>query len=666
MIRLHALSPANELPVAERLRELVAAAWPDVAESKREHVDILAGVRTGVDCDLLAIVDLERPRAFAPQRRRGGAMGPSGEVQHAVIAIEVKQLDVRDFDRIGNQLFARYGGAPAGKRSATDQARDAAHGVKAFLAQQVAYPPYVYALAWLTALDDAALAGIDPATLGESATWPAMLDACAQQNSAILRPMPPDLARTLGGLRARLLNRRVETRRDVARVDSLSRQGAAPDVDRLFEVAGSKQIQIVGRGGSGKTTTLALLAVRLAEAGERVLILTFHRTLRSDIAHLVDSVARRSNVPGERILVETAMGFLLSALTALDVETPMLPDGSDVDWNRLDAALDETRGMLVGGPDDPNGDAAKLRAEFPARFAWDHVVVDEAQDWHDQERDFLRALYGPRRLVLSDGLDQLVRRRVACNWVEGIAKEERFRLPLDTSLRMLRNVALFAGAVARAIGFETWHIAPHEALPGGRVIIIAGDLVDAAFLRAISASAHEDRADVADCLVCVPPKSKALGDEPRLALLRAAEEAGIPVWDGTLPENRDALDFDAGALRIVRYDSCRGLEGWIAVALDLDELVAQKIHYPNAHPGDPQTDAEQAALRWMLIPLTRGVQTLVITLRDPHSRTAEILREATREGGLPAGTVTWFEGSSVSDAAVRIASQAARSSAQLP
>ena len=57
--------------------------------------------------------------------------------------------------------------------------------------------------------------------------------------------------------------------------------------------------------------------MRLAEAGDRVLILTFHRALQSDIAHLVDGLLRPTGIASNRILVETATTFFLSALTAL-------------------------------------------------------------------------------------------------------------------------------------------------------------------------------------------------------------------------------------------------------------------------------------------------------------------------------------------------------------
>jgi hypothetical protein len=654
MIRVHALSPQNELAIADRLRRMIETAWPGSEDEPRDRIDIMVGVRVGMDIDILVIVDLHAPRDLMPQRRRTGTPGSAGSVQHAIIAIEVKQLDVRSFARIGTQLFPIYDGKRE-PRSAGVQATDGGLGMRRFIAQQQAEIPYVYSLAWLTEVDDAALTDIEPNYVGADATWPLMIDACAQQSAQILAPMAPMLARMLPGVRERLLNRRLQTKRDAARVDWLAKKESSPTIERLLTVVGKRQVQLVGRGGSGKTTTLALLAIRLAALGERVLILTFHRTLRSDIAHLIGAMANRAGVPMDRIGVDTTMNFLLAAITDLGGSVPLRADGTDVDWTRLDASLDEVRALLIGGPDDADGDIARLRAADAHRFAWDHVFVDEAQDLHDQERDFLRALYGHRRLVLSDGLDQLVRRRVSCNLVAGVPANERERISLDSSLRMLRNVAVFAEAVAGAIGFDAWHLTPHELLPGGRVVIVVGDPVTPEFLRAVVDSAAADRADAADCLICVPAKSSSTGDPCREKILAAAASAGIPIWDGTDQRNRDASHIESSALRVVRYDSCRGLEGWITVALDLDALVAQKRQYPNNHPGDPEVDVEAAALRWMMIPITRAVHTLVISLRDAESPVTGILRDAVERSGLPLGVITWIDAGHATEAAALLA-----------
>jgi superfamily I DNA and RNA helicase len=42
-------------------------------------------------------------------------------------------------------------------------------------------------------------------------------------------------------------------------------------------------------------------------------------------------------------------------------------------------------------------------------FAWDHVLVDEGQDWPEDERDILYQCFGPHRCIVADGVHQLIR-----------------------------------------------------------------------------------------------------------------------------------------------------------------------------------------------------------------------------------------------------------------
>ena len=323
----------------------------------------------------------------------------------------------------------------------------------------------MYNVAWLTGVDDAALRDIEPNVVGRSATWYQMLDAAAQQlpfrEGAELAILRQDIVI----VKRILLTRRRESRRDRNRVEALSRSLASrAAVDALVARAGAAQIRLIGRGGSGKTTSLALLAVQLAEAGQRVLILTFHHTLRSDIAHLVASLGAKIGIRTDRILVETTMNFMVSALDGLGAYVPK--NGTQPDWGVLDRVLDETSSTIFGDPSERTGDIGRLIDSNPGRFAWDLIFVDESQDCSDGERDFLRALYGHKRLVLADGVDQLVRRQYACDWNAGVPEGRACRSPSrhvathDAKYRMLRELLR-----ARA-RFSDVDIAPQEQLAG--------------------------------------------------------------------------------------------------------------------------------------------------------------------------------------------------------
>jgi hypothetical protein len=202
---------------------------------------------------------------------------------------------------------------------------------------------------------------------------------------------------------------------------------------------------------------------------------------------------------------------------------------------------------------------------------------------------------------------------------------------------MTRNLADFANAVARASGLSDWKIAPFEKLPGGRVIVSVGGEVDVVTLhRAVRRVAEAGGASPVDTLTCIPARSS-----DAVAYSDCAQKliaAGERVWDGTATENRDDAPADLECWRLVKYDSCRGLEGWVTIALGLDQLIASKTKYPNLQPGEDDSP-ENVARRWLMMAITRVVSTLVITITDPKAPIAATLRSAAAT--LPDGVVEW-------------------------
>jgi hypothetical protein len=635
LVKVFPISPQNELLVTQRLAAEIERRWPSGDGHRADRIDLLVGVRSGTDVDLLVALDLEQPRPFADTT--------DGWVQYALIAIEIKQLDPGRYTRIGNQLLPDYRDGGANKRSVGDQARDAALGVKGF-ARTSGFPDlYIYALAWLTEVEEGDLQGVDPIVVGRQRGWFDMLAAAARQH-----PMLPDddaAVRSLrDGVRAvrdRLLNRRKLSALDRIKSVRIANDIAAREiVSAIAPRAGRAFIRLAGRGGSGKTTALALLAKRLATLeGGRVLVLTFHHALRGDIEHVLATMPDAQVLLNDRIRVETVTGFLLALLEVLTGAVPSDESGK-VNYDRLDEAY---RAAAISLKDGPDGELAmSLRQVDGGRFDWDHILIDEAQDWTDDERDLLRAVYGHRRIAIADGMEQLVRRQTPCDWLRGLPRGEIVQRVLGDSLRMQRNIALFVNAFARAAGFMDWTVNPREDMPGGRIIIAVGDEGQTGDLvRAMEAAAIRDRADPVDCLVCVPHTNIVRdADGGRHAgFADCVAAAGGASWDAVDLTTRTVAPASTAAWRIVQYDSCRGLEGWITAVLDLDQLYAHKLRYPNYHRDDRTGDDEAVARRWLLIPLTRAVHMLVITVRDADSPVTAMLREAS--AAMPVGIVEW-------------------------
>ena len=96
----------------------------------------------------------------------------------------------------------------------------------------------------------------------------------------------------------------------------------------------------------------------------------------------------------------------------------------------------------------------------------------------------------------------------------------------------------------------------------------------------------------------------------------------------------------------MQYDSARGLEGWTVVCMNFDVFLEEK---KNTYiPGDvdsllletPQERKKKYLYNWAMIPLTRAIDTIIITLKNPLSDTGVLLKEIANECR---DFVTWID-----------------------
>jgi hypothetical protein len=154
-------------------------------------------------------------------------------------------------------------------------------------------------------------------------------------------------------------------------------------------------------------------------------------------------------------------------------------------------------------------------------------------------------------------------------------------------------------------------------------------------------------------LFLIPPSlvtPKRSGKPRQFALARKWESWGVKIWDGTSSLTRSIYPSNPLEHRVLQFDSCRGLEGWIVVCLWMDDFVAfkkdsfkdEKIEIEKAlQQGvayqqrlDMKTfDEKQKEYvnLWSMIPFTRAIDTLVITVKDSRSDFASTLKSVAEE-----------------------------------
>jgi hypothetical protein len=199
---------------------------------------------------------------------------------------------------------------------------------------------------------------------------------------------------------------------------------------------------------------------------------------------------------------------------------------------------------------------------------------------------------------------------------------------------MKRSLVDFANAFANLLGLMDWQLNGESAPPGGQILLLEGESITSDLQRTLVKSNCASGNKNIDMLYCVPPTGSSIlsqgsGDVRSSSLSGLLESWGYPTWDGVNREERLTFPTSVDQCRIVQFDSSRGLEGWIVVLNSLDEFYEHKTAVWNNTqvPGqmfDPDAAGVFAA-HWVMIPVTRAIDTLVITVRDKTSKVGSLL-----------------------------------------
>lgn len=420
---------------------------------------------------------------------------------------------------------------------------------------------------------------------------------------------------------------------------------------------GGKFVIIQGKAGTGKTVKLLNIACDLClNYQKRCLILTYNFTLVADIrrtltfAHIPDGVGRES------VRIMTLFKFFIDLFEGFGIYT-----GKDVlddkeFFNNYDTYC-KTLAEFIKENKKPEMDIEEIMQQNHQLVGWDYIMIDEAQDWNPFEVDILYSIFGPAKIVISQAPDQKVRASNNPKWVR-----PKWRIDHDfvqtnekKSFRQKANLVSFVNQFADKFNLA-WELEPNEDFVGGKVIITTN----------FSLELHKDL--YSDCLkngnkayemLFLVAPSKIISDgEKEITFKRNQHdensvtktikqrhcslvdefEGNIDFWDGTNKELRRDYPVKVDQHRLIQYESCRGLEGWTVVCIEMDELVK---YLSNKYKEDtdnlelelesPEEKKNRFVYMWSLIPLTRAIDTLVITIKDKDSDFAKKLYELYQE-----------------------------------
>ena len=418
------------------------------------------------------------------------------------------------------------------------------------------------------------------------------------------------------------------------------------DDQQYAKEIGEKFIIFSGRAGTGKTIKLLRIACDLASSrGARCLILTFNHALVSDIkrtlalAEIPDGVDNYTvNIATlHKYFYELLIGFgIVKNPTNPDKEVKFIPDYLDNYRKYLKELYDYIEAGLI-----QEKEIQELMRSRHDEVAWDFVLIDEAQDWDELEKRVIFKMFGSEKIIIADGVDQLIRTQRKCNWTSGLRTDIDFiKRSEKRGLRQEVNLVSFVNSYAKEVGV-VWELEPKQELGGGKIIISTKGYSKELHTREINRCKEFGNTEY-EMMFLVPPKlvdvvevENAYGKkiEARSFKLKSQfEHMGIHIWDSTSKDLRTQYVVDLNQHRLLQYESCRGLEGWTVICLELDEFINHKMRtFTEEETGELglETFSEMRnrfVYLWSLIPLTRAIDTLIITINDPNSTVGRALK----------------------------------------
>lgn len=286
------------------------------------------------------------------------------------------------------------------------------------------------------------------------------------------------------------------------------------------------------------------------------------------------------------------------------------------------------------------------------------IMVDEAQDCQVNEKALLFELHGSDNTVIATGgRDQLIRTAQENDWSQLFGKRldtEKITLR-SVSYRQKGNIVLFLNAFAESFDIETRLTVPDETRNSGRVILDCRGFSKSEIPLDIIMSLHLNGKDMGcstfeNMMFLLPQfgyverkgtedKDVTIDTNSTILINQASPQRrlsmGLPgdfkPIDGTVNDKRKALkNVGQDNTRCLLYESCRGLEAWNVMCMDLNDFYYEKItsrdaeEYAETYAGGLFEEGRdkymaQYASLWCFMAMTRAIDTLYIKLSNTNN-----------------------------------------------
>lgn len=552
-------------------------------------------------------------------------------------AIEIKSHGISGIVRQGTEFYVRYGSE---LHAVTTQSNEQKNSIRNYLVRATGSSPFVTNIIWFTGITKEELknllsfdTGVLPSNvIANSFSAQELLQKLVWQRNPKFYRGEYHFDSSYDGMPMGELEK-------VFRKFSLAKTGMGSLTRKRIEQISSKAIGSSvqkpeagklsiyrGRAGTGKTVGLIQLAVSLVdEEDARVLILTYNRALVSDIRRLFTLAELPDLFSPSCVSINTMHSFFFRIVNEVLYNGTLEGKKFLAEYENI---MREFFAFLDSGDDAV--ELIKETMQGDNYLNWDYCLIDEAQDWLKIEQDVILKLFGADRVIVADGGQQFVRRIETSDWN---TYPNRKSTKLKYCLRQKSNIIKFINHYLEELDRSELRIIDSGKLAGGRVIICGENNNRFQVFREELNRLKEAGNIPYDMLFLVP--SGMVEKNPRkFSEKRLYAEQGFYLWDGTTEEERITFSLIGDEERVLQYDSARGLEAWTVVCVAFDKFVEEKQNSSAESFKQESLYLESAEdirmknmINWILIALTRAIDTLVITVSDWNSPTAELLRK---------------------------------------
>ncbi|MDD8019020.1 MAG: AAA family ATPase [Bacteroidota bacterium] len=372
---------------------------------------------------------------------------------------------------------------------------------------------------------------------------------------------------------------------------------------------------VTGKAGSGKTIALLKLAISQVENFKHILILTFNTALASDINRLIEYYFEHYN-PGlvkhrehiKVINIDQLLWDYDSTIKSYQGESRILSNSYEDNYSKIKDSIDSF--MIEFG-------VKEVRELL--NFNYDFILIDEGQDFDEMAFDVLVKLNDDHaRLFVVDSPDQLLKytrpaildsnvwtKRARNTNYRNFKKINKYSNKLR---RYLKNALL---DVEQNLLFENTDEDIYSIeLPEGTIEIMNDSLLfqDDRLKKIIEKTENKCEGEKWPLLFIQSQK-----DGKQKELFDYLKKIKCEYWNGYDPSVRKSVIYDTNKIRVIDYESCRGLEGWTVVLRNID--IAYNASLEHTSDAD-RNKAIERACNLIFIATTRPIENLVITYTD--------------------------------------------------